>query len=120
MIIDPLTGDYPNLRAMLPGVPRPPRLDWVIVGGESGPSARPCNLSWIGGVVGLSQEAGTPVFVKQLGYRAFDSVAGIIGAGLEPEAGMPPLRRLQDRKGGDPSEWPADLDVRQWPQAVSA
>lgn len=75
-------------------------IHWVIVGGESGPNARPCNLSWIRGVVEQCQGAGVPVFVKQLGANS----------------GLP----LRDRKGGDPSEWPADLDVRQWPQAVSA
>jgi hypothetical protein len=26
--------------------------------------------------------------------------------------------RLRDHKGGDPSEWPADLRVRQWPEGA--
>ena len=42
-------------------------VDWVIVGGESGPGARPCDVSWIASVVRQCREAGVPVFVKQLG-----------------------------------------------------
>lgn len=40
-------------------------LHWVIVGGESGPGARPCDLAWIRGIVGQCKAAGVPVFVKQ-------------------------------------------------------
>ena len=46
-------------------------MDWVIVGGESGPQARPCDVGWIRGVVGQCREAGVPVFVKQLGAGVF-------------------------------------------------
>jgi len=44
-----------------------PRLDWVIVGGESGPKARPCDVAWIRSVVQQCQATGVPCFVKQLG-----------------------------------------------------
>ncbi len=40
-------------------------IGWVIVGGESGPGARPCDLAWIRGIVGQCKAAGVPVFVKQ-------------------------------------------------------
>jgi len=40
-------------------------LDWVIVGGESGPNAKPCEIGWIEDVVGQCTMAGVPVFVKQ-------------------------------------------------------
>lgn len=70
-----------------------PSLDWVIVGGESGPGARPCDVSWIRSIVGQCRKTGVAVFVKQLGTR--------------PE--------LKDRKGGDPDEWPGGLCVREWP-----
>ena len=36
-----------------------------IVGAESGPRARPCDLDWIEGIVSQCRAAGTPVFVKQ-------------------------------------------------------
>ncbi len=42
-------------------------IDWVIIGGESGPGARPMDLSWAVNVVSASHEAGCAVFVKQLG-----------------------------------------------------
>jgi len=46
-------------------------LDWVIVGGESGPGARPCNVEWIRSIVRQCKDAGTACFVKQLGADVF-------------------------------------------------
>lgn len=40
---------------------------WVVVGGESGPKARPCNIEWVRSVIAQCQTSGVPVFVKQLG-----------------------------------------------------
>lgn len=40
-------------------------IDWVIVGGESGPKRRDLELSWLTCVVDEAQSAGLPVFVKQ-------------------------------------------------------
>jgi protein gp37 len=42
-------------------------LDWVIVGGESGPGARPCHVHWIRSVVQQCRAAHVRCFVKQLG-----------------------------------------------------
>lgn len=42
-----------------------PGLSWVIVGGESGPKARPCELAWIESIVKQCKSAGVPCFVKQ-------------------------------------------------------
>ena len=42
-------------------------LQWVIVGGESGPSARSMNMDWVRGLRDQSTEAGVPFFLKQLG-----------------------------------------------------
>lgn len=42
-----------------------PGLDWIIVGGESGPGARPCDIGWIKDIVEQCREAHVPVFVKQ-------------------------------------------------------
>lgn len=74
-------------------------LDWVIVGGESGPHARPCRVEWIRSIVRQCREAGVAIFVKQLGSESRDSNGMIF-----------PLR---DRAGANPDEWPADLRVRQ-------
>ena len=42
-------------------------LDWVIVGGESGPGARPMNPNWARDIRDQCQEAGVPFFFKQWG-----------------------------------------------------
>lgn len=42
-------------------------LDGVIVGGESGPKARPCKPEWIRSIIEQCRVAGVPCFVKQLG-----------------------------------------------------
>ncbi len=47
----------------------PPGVDWVIVGGESGPGARPCDVGWIRDIVQQCRAASVPVFVKQLGAK---------------------------------------------------
>jgi len=84
-----------------------PALGWVIVGGESGSGARPFDLAWARSIVQQCQATGVPVFVKQLGAM--------------PMAGRMPhpddmFIRLKNRKGGDPSEWPDDLRIREFPQ----
>lgn len=100
-----------------------PRLDWVVVGGESGPKARPCNVDWIVSILEQCRAAGVPAFVKQLGANC--GYAPALGEWFQghtsksaEEAGYLGVRRLIDRKGGDPAEWPESLRVRQFP-AVS-
>lgn len=88
------------------------RLHWVIVGGESGPKARPCDVAWVRSVVRQCTDASTPVFVKQLGVRAFDGVE----SGPDGEPNEPYWLDMDNRKGGDPSEWPDDLRVREFPR----
>lgn len=75
--------------------------DWVIVGGESGPRARRCEVAWIRQLVEQSRAAGVPCFVKQLGTAWARE--------QEP---------LVDPKGGEPEEWPEDLRVRDLPGAT--
>lgn len=45
----------------------PPMLNWVIVGGESGPSARPMHPDWARSLRDQCQRAGVPFFFKQWG-----------------------------------------------------
>lgn len=105
-------------------------LDWIIVGGESGPGARPCDIAWIRSIVQQCSEAGVACFVKQLGARPLGvpSCIGCEGDRFEGDrcercgdvVEVEEDRRvlhLTDRKGGDPAEWPEDLRVRQWPEA---
>jgi protein gp37 len=42
-------------------------IDWVIVGGESGPNARPMRLEWVTAIRDLCLSAGIPYFFKQWG-----------------------------------------------------
>ena len=100
--------------------PREPALDWIVVGGESGPGARPFDLAWARQTVTQCHWAWTTCFVKQLGARPFD----LAGDGMVPlSAGLtarwePPVGAyldLRDRKGADPDEWPENLRVREWP-----
>jgi protein gp37 len=80
-------------------------LDWVIVGGESGPHARPFDIAWARSAVLQCKTAGVAVFCKQLGSNAHHFPLG-------------PLK-LKSRKGDDPREWPKDLRVREWPRGAS-
>lgn len=104
----------PRLLDMVEGDQRQalPRLDWVIVGGESGPGARPFDVAWARSIVGQCQAAGVACFVKQLGSNPVETnpaLGGMIGRTAYP------LDRLRDRKGGTPDEWPEDLRVREMP-----
>lgn len=103
-------------------------IDWVIVGAESGHKARPFNLDWARSIIGQCREAGVACFVKQLGATPF---SGDEGAGWAYDFATGEDRRwrmderlpdgslacydIRHKKGGDPSEWPADLRVREMP-----
>jgi protein gp37 len=73
-------------------------LDWTIVGGESGPKARPMRLEWARKLRDDCESAGVACFIKQM------------GSVLAKEWGS------QDRKGGDMNEWPEEYRVREFPQ----
>ena len=49
-------------------------VDWVIVGGESGPRARPMHPKWVRGIRDLCVKAGVPFFFKQWGEWAPDCI----------------------------------------------
>ncbi|MCT9932422.1 phage Gp37/Gp68 family protein [Planotetraspora sp. A-T 1434] len=63
-------------------------IDWVIVGGESGPGARPMHPDWVRSLRDQCQAANVAFFMKQA------------GAVLAKEWGC------SDRKGHDSAEWP--------------
>lgn len=99
-----------------------PRIRWVVVGGESGPRARPCDVAWIRSIVEQCRAASVPCFVKQLGKRPVAHAAP-----LPVEQSADSIARhgeydpdpwefsLHDSKGGDPAEWPDDLRIREIP-----
>jgi len=85
------------------------RIDWAIIGGESGPGARPFNTGWARDLVRQARAAGAAPFVKQLGSHAISD-----GLGLH---GLDERLSTVDRAGADPLEWPIDLRVREFPKA---
>lgn len=58
---EPLLGPLPSLDLT--------DIDWLIVGGESGPGARPMDIDWAIELVERCHDAGVAVFVKQVGSR---------------------------------------------------
>lgn len=56
---DDKAGENPGLN--LDGI------DWIIVGGESGPGHRPMDLEWARTLLDLAQQTDTAYFLKQLG-----------------------------------------------------
>lgn len=95
----------------------------VIVGGESGHSARPFNVNWARSIREQCRAAGVAFFLKQLGAHPFVPASEDIHdwpMGVQwvddPELGDPCEILLTHRKGGDPDEWPEDLRMREWPE----
>ena len=86
--LEPLLGPLPSLS--FEGI------DWAIIGGESGKGARPLDLGWVRELVARGQDAGTAMFVKQLGSCWAHG-------------------RSKHDHGGDWDDWPADLRVREYP-----
>ena len=82
-------------------------LDWAIIGGESGNDTgkyryRECELKWIYDLMKAMQKEDIPVFIKQLGTH------------LAKE------NHLRDRHGGDLNEWPALLQIREFPKTITS
>jgi len=74
----------------------------VIVGGESGPGARPMVLGWAKDIVRQCKANGVAVFVKQMGSHPTNR---------EGER----CPHIAARKGDDMAEWPEELRVREMP-----
>jgi protein gp37 len=112
-------------------------IDWVIVGGESGPKARPFHLEHAREIIEASWPEGAsirdrlPVFVKQLGAKPIEDrqrYAAQIAIPIECEHGYDVCPScdageielpLLNRKGGDWDEWPADLRIREFPASAA-
>lgn len=78
-------------------------IDWVIVGGESGNDTgkyryRPCELEWIEDIVMACADFNVPVFVKQMGTHLAKEL------------------KMKDRSGGNFDEFPAGLQIREFPE----
>ncbi|MFJ1827409.1 DUF5131 family protein [Streptomyces sp. NPDC088178] len=71
--------------------------DWIIIGGESGPGARPFEPLWAADLIDDARLAGSAPFVKQLG------------------SAWARENNASDTKGGKPADWPEHLRVREYP-----
>jgi protein gp37 len=87
--VEPLLGPIPDLD--LTGI------DWVIVGGESGPGCRPMEPEWVHQIRDACRRQGVALFVKQTGEKLARRL------------------KLKSKKGGDTAEWPDELRVREFP-----
>lgn len=74
------------------------KLLWAVTGGESGEGARPMDLNWVRKIISDCREFNVVPFFKQKG----EVLAAEMGCA--------------DKKGGDITEWPLDLQVRDWPR----
>ena len=82
-------------------------IDWAIIGGESGNDTgkyryRPCQIGWITEIADAITGVGNSVFIKQLGTHLSKEI------------------KLKDRHGGDISEWPGYLQIREFPKGKEA
>jgi protein gp37 len=98
-------------------------IDWIVVGGESGAHARPFDVAWARHVVRQCTDHGVRVFVKQLGtkpgFRLEDEEArGNMAPSFHhyDQASGLYIKKLDDSHGGDPTQWPEELRVREMPE----
>lgn len=68
-------------------------LDWIVVGGESGPESRPMEAAWAKQIAQDCAESETQLFMKQMGGKG--------------------------DKRGDLEDIPEDLRIRQYPEVAS-
>lgn len=133
--LGPIDWDYPD--SLYPNGPRmccggfdcgcqgkpvdPPLIhgiDWLIIGGESGPGARPFNIEWARNTIRQCRVAGVAPFLKQVGARPFDvpRYRQVTSWPLDVNWKTATTPHLSDRKGGDMTEWPEDVRVREFPR----
>ena len=86
-------------------------ISWVIVGGESGPQARPMRQEWAEDIVNQCRKAGVSCFVKQLGAHPIlaQSKSRELAVGEHQ-------RRDLGSKGEKIEAWPKRLRVRERPR----
>jgi protein gp37 len=111
-------------------------IQWAIIGGESGPRSRPCDVAWIRSLVAECRTFGVAPFVKQLGAQPttsyydhetrefYERAAAWEPLDWDVRYGQPPPGTrarlpLKHKKGGDPAEWPVDFP-REFPEVRRA
>ncbi len=88
--------------------PIDPALSWLVVGGESGPKARPFDPRWAMAAQAQCAAAGVAFFMKQVGdHPVFPYPEG--------SSIMVPWKPKK-RGGSDPAEWHESLRVQEFPR----
>ncbi len=74
-LLGPVIGEFFNWRC-----------DWAIVGGETGPYARPSHPDWVRSIKDQCQAAGVPFFFKSWGTPRFSNIdiSDWVSAGYDP------------------------------------
>lgn len=95
-------------------------IDWAIVGGESGPGARPFQIDWARSLIKQCKAADVACFFKQTGSKPYELASDGNAVRSWGEAKVRVNGEfveiyLKDKKGGDLSELPEDLRVREFP-----
>jgi protein gp37 len=78
----------------------PDKVNWVIVGGESGVGARPMESEWVTDLLAQCRNAGVAFHFKQKGVV------------------MAKRMHCASEKGDDPSEWPLEFRVQEFPKVA--
>jgi protein gp37 len=105
--MEPLLGPI-DLAGRLDGI------HWVVVGGESGPGARPVQKDWVRSIRNACVEAGVPFFFKQWGeYLPPMTDGAITDNGQVLNCSDVPVRIGKSRAG-------ASLDGREWRELPEA
>lgn len=81
-------------------------IDWMVIGGESGPRSRPMDPEWARHLLQQCRAAGTVPFVKQMGSRWARARYGS-------------RWMSEDYKGKRIETWDGDLRVRDYPRIAS-
>jgi protein gp37 len=92
--LEPLLGPLPGLDLA--------QIDWVIVGGESGPRARPMDPSWASDIRDQCRGARVPFFFKQWGGRNKKAAGRMLGGRTWDE--LPEVRGSSARTVGPVAE----------------
>lgn len=78
-------------------------LDWIVLGGESGPGARPMHPDWARAIRDQCAAAGVPFVFKQWGeYGPYNGEGGVAGGWMDPDG----------HYYGGPTQWPPAVDER--------
>jgi protein gp37 len=89
--LEPLLGPLPDLDLTA--------IDWVIVGGESGPRARPIQSQWVRDIRDQCVDAYVPFFFKQWGGPQKKRAGRLLDGRLWSQ--LPEQRRLSAGRGHD-------------------